>query len=207
MSPVMAQIRLLRPAILETRAATGGGEAVIRFQPGPIFTGSPADYWAPLNWLILDNNDKDLGSSGPLLVDVPGATPSALVVASGKDGNGYLLDRDYFGGISDPVASSHLSDFSITQAAATYQTNQGTYVALRASRSMLSAFRISATNPPAIVSGWSVSCNGAARLSSRRPMARITQSCGWSAPKAINGYMVTMATLAMLFTLVAARTN
>ena len=138
-----------------------GGEAVIRFQPGPIFTGSPADYWAPLNWLTLDNNDKDLGSSGPLLVDVPGATPSALVVASGKDGNGYLLDRNYFGGISDPVASSHLSDFSITQAAATYRTNQGTYVALRASRgSMLSAFRITATNPPAIVTGWSVTRNG-----------------------------------------------
>ena len=138
-----------------------GGEAVIRFQPGPIFTGSPADYWAPLNWLSLDNNDKDLGSSGPLLVDVPGATPSALVVAIGKDGNGYLLDRNYFGGISDPVASSHLSDFSITQAAATYRTNQGTYVALRASRgSMLSAFRITATNPPAIVTGWSVTRNG-----------------------------------------------
>ena len=58
------------------------------------------------------------------------------------------------------MASSHLSDFSITQAAATYRTNQGTYVALRASRSMLSAFRISATNPPAIVTGWSVSRNG-----------------------------------------------
>ena len=24
-----------------------GGEAVIRFQPGPIFSGSPADYWVP----------------------------------------------------------------------------------------------------------------------------------------------------------------
>ena len=137
-----------------------GGEAVIRFQPGPIFTGSPDDYWAPVNWLTLDNNDKDLGSSGPLLVDVPGATPSALVVAIGKDGNAYLLDRSHLGGISDPVASSHLSDFSITQAAATYRTNQGTYVAFRASRSMLSALRITATNPPAIVSGWSVSRNG-----------------------------------------------
>ena len=88
-----------------------GGEAVIRFQPGPIFTGSPADYWAPLNWLTLDNNDKDLGSCGPLLVDVPGATPSALVVAIGKDGNAYLLDRNDLGGISEPVASSHLSNF------------------------------------------------------------------------------------------------
>ena len=87
-----------------------GGEAVIRFQPGPIFTGSPDDYWAPLNWLTLDNNDKDLGSSGPLLVDVPGATPSALVVAIGKDGNAYLLDRSHLGGISQPVASSHVSN-------------------------------------------------------------------------------------------------
>src|SRR5215467_4615588 len=137
-----------------------GGEAVIRFQRGPIFTGSPDDYWAPLNWLTLDNNDKDLGSSGPLLVDVPGATPSSLVVASGKDGNAYLLDRSHLGGISPPVASSHLSNFEVYQAAATYRTNQGTYVALRASRSMLSAFRITATNPPAIVSGWSVSRNG-----------------------------------------------
>ena len=137
-----------------------GGEAVIRFQPGPIFTGSPDDYWAPLNWLILDNNDKDLGSSGPLLVDVPGATPSALVVASGKDGNAYLLDRNYFGGISDPVASSHVFNGFITQAAATYRTNQGTYVAFRASGGMLSACRITATNPPAIVTGWSVSRNG-----------------------------------------------
>ena len=25
-----------------------GGEAVIRFQPGPIFSGSPSDYWAPI---------------------------------------------------------------------------------------------------------------------------------------------------------------
>ena len=138
----------------------GGGEAVIRFQPGPIFTGSPADYWAPLNWLTLDNEDKDLGSCGPLLVDVPGATPSALVVAFGKDGNAYLLDRNHLGGISAPVASSHLSDASIKQAAATYRTNQRTYVAFRATQITLKAFRITATNPPAIVSRWSVDGNG-----------------------------------------------
>ena len=123
-----------------------GGEAVIRFQPGPIFTGSPADYGAPLDWLTLDNKDQDLGSCGPLLVDVPGATPTALVVTIGKDGDGRLLDRNYLGGISHPVASSHLSNFEVYQAAATYRTNQGTFVAVRADRSMLSAFRITATN-------------------------------------------------------------
>ena len=77
-----------------TGGTWGGGEAVIRLQPGPVFSGSTNDYWAPTNWFTLDNSDTDLGGSGPVLVDVPGATPSALVVALGKDGNAYLLNRD-----------------------------------------------------------------------------------------------------------------
>ena len=27
-----------------------GGEAIIRLQAGPVFTGQPTDYWAPTNW-------------------------------------------------------------------------------------------------------------------------------------------------------------
>jgi PQQ enzyme repeat len=140
----------------------GGGEAVIRFLPGPIFTGSPSDYWAPTNWLELDTNDADLGGCGALLVDVPDATPSHLVVALGKDGNAYLLNRDNLGGITAPIASSNVSDSSIIQAAVTYRTKQGTYVAFRASSTTLSAFRITATNPPGIVTAWSVSQPGRA---------------------------------------------
>jgi hypothetical protein len=137
-----------------------GGEAVIRFEPGPIFSGNPSDYWAPTNWLQLDNSDLDLGGSGPLLVDVPGATPSSLIVALGKDGNGYLLNRGNLGGISAPIASVQESLSYIIQAAATYRTNQGTYVALRAAGDKLRTFRITATSPPTIVSGWSLSRNG-----------------------------------------------
>jgi hypothetical protein len=134
-----------------------GGEAVIRFQPGSIFSGDPSDYWAPLNWLDLDNWDFDLGGCGPLLVDVPGATPSRLVVALGKDTQGYLLNRDNLGGISLPVWQDSVNPANSTiQAAASYRTEQGTYVALRATREKLSTFRITATNPPTIVSGWSV---------------------------------------------------
>ena len=134
-----------------------GGEAVIRFQPGPIFTGSPADYWVPLNWFDLDNRDLDLGGSGPLLVEVPGATPSSLVVALGKDGNAYLLDRGNLGGIAAPVASSRLSDNAIIQAAVSYRTNQGTYVAFRVfPGNHFGAFRITATNPPMIIDEWGV---------------------------------------------------
>jgi len=136
------------------------GEAIIRLQPGPIFSGLPSDYWAPTNWQSLDNSDTDLGGSGPVLLDVPGAMPSSLVLALGKDGNAYLLNRSNLGGVSAPVASSHVSSSSIIQAAATYRTSQGTYVAFRAKSSSLSTFRITATNPPTIVSAWSVSRDG-----------------------------------------------
>ena len=136
-----------------------GGEAIIRFQPGPVFSGLSSDFWAPTNWMTLDSGDADLGGSGPLIVDVPGANPSALVVALGKDGNAYLLDWANLGGIGAPLAMAHVSGSAIIQAAATYQTTQGTYVVLN-SGANLTAFRITATAPPAITNIWSVSQNG-----------------------------------------------
>src|SRR5205809_1983722 len=66
-----------------------GGEAIIRLQAGPIWTGQPTDYWAPTNWLSLDNGDTDLGGVSATVIDVPGATPSQLVLALGKDRNAY----------------------------------------------------------------------------------------------------------------------
>jgi outer membrane protein assembly factor BamB len=138
----------------------GGGEAVIRLQPGPMFSGNPVDYWSPTNWFDLDGHNQDLGSSGPLLVDVPGASPSNLVVAMGKGDTAYLLDRSNLGGITDPVASSQITDCCnlLRQAAATYHTNQGTYVAFRPHGARLSTFLITATSPPQIdtANGWSV---------------------------------------------------
>ena len=86
----------------------GGSEAVIRLQPGPIFSGNPTDYWAPTNWFNLDQVDTDLGGVSATLVDVPGATPSQLVLALGKDSKAYLLNRNNLGGISTPVASANL---------------------------------------------------------------------------------------------------
>src|SRR5438046_10315053 len=81
-----------------------GGEAIIRLQAGPIWTGQPTDYWAPINWFSLDNSDADLGGVSTTLIDVPGATPSQLILALGKDGNAYLLNRNNLAGIAAPVA-------------------------------------------------------------------------------------------------------
>src|SRR5213595_1042634 len=109
-----------------------GGEAIIRLQAGPTWTGQPTDYWAPINWFSLDNSDADLGGVSATLIDVPGATPSQLVLALGKDGNAYLLNRNNLGGIAAPVASLSVDGTIRGQSSATYHTSQGTYFVFRA---------------------------------------------------------------------------
>lgn len=137
----------------------GGGEAILRFQPNLVLTNGGTNYWAPTNWSSLDDEDLDIGGSGPLIVNVPGATPSQLVVALGKDGNCYLLNRTNLGGISAPVASAHVAGSSIIQAAATYTTSKGTYVVFANSDNLYS-LRIGPTNPPSITNVWTESENG-----------------------------------------------
>jgi hypothetical protein len=140
----------------------GGGEAILRFQTGPAFSNLTNDYWAPTNWSSLDTGDTDIGGTGPLVVDVPGANPSALVVALGKDGNAYLLNRTNLGGISVPLAQAHVSSTAIIQAAATYRTGLGTYVVFCGStnQNQLTALRIIPGNPPTITNVWTKSENG-----------------------------------------------
>jgi len=75
-------------------------EGIFRLDPGPTFTTSAADYFAPYNWATLDSGDVDLSGSGPLVIDAPALTPSALVMAQGKDGYLYLVDRSNLGGIA-----------------------------------------------------------------------------------------------------------
>src|ERR1044071_1370528 len=137
-----------------------GGEGIIRLQAGPIFSGSPTDYWVPTNWLSLDNGDTDLGGCGAVLMDVPGATPSQLALALGKDGNGYLLNRNNLGGITAPVASANVGVAIRGQSAASYRTNNGKYFVFRDGSTAISAYRVTATNPPTIVPAWSVSQSG-----------------------------------------------
>ena len=139
-----------------------GGEAIIRVQAGPTWTGEPTDYWAPANWLNLDNTDSDLGGINATLITVPGATPSQLVLALGKDGNAYLVDRNNLGGISAPVAQANVfAGGNRGTSAVTYRTNQGTYFAFHNDTGgPIAAYRITETNPPMIVGAWRVSQSG-----------------------------------------------
>jgi hypothetical protein len=131
-----------------------GGEAIIRLQGGPVWSGQPADYWAPTNWLNLDNGDLDLGGFSATLIDVPGATPSQLVLALSKESKAYLLNRNNLGGIAAPVASVDVGTTVRGQSAATYQTNQGTYFVFHTENTDVVVYKITATNPPTIVPAW-----------------------------------------------------
>src|SRR5438874_6431901 len=132
-----------------------GGEAIIRLQAGPVWTGQTTDYWAPTNWLSLDNGDTDLGGVSATVIDVPGATPSQLVLALGKDHNAYLVNRNNLGGITAPVAQANVSSAQNKgTSAVTYRTSQGTYIAFHNEGNAISAYKVTATNPPTIVSAW-----------------------------------------------------
>src|SRR5882724_10289971 len=120
-----------------------GGEAIIRLQAGPLWTGQPTDYWAPTNWFQLDNIDFDLGGVSATVIDVPGATPSQLVLALGKDQNAYLVNRNNLGGIASPVAQASVSGtVNRGTSAVTYHTSQGTYFAFHNDGNAISAYKV-----------------------------------------------------------------
>lgn len=147
-----------------------GGEAILRLGPGATFSGQTADFFTPSNWLALDASDLDVGGSGPVLIDVPGATPSQLVVALGKNGVAYLLDRTNLGGIGtgdgfvgEGLQSMRVSSGQIINAAAAYTAASGTYVVFNTSGNGLGcpaipgnlvALRIGAAAPPTIDVAW-----------------------------------------------------
>jgi hypothetical protein len=60
---------------------------------------SVPDFFTPSNQLSLRNGDLDLGSGGPMVLDIvdTSGTTHHLLTQAGKDSNLYLLDRDNLG--------------------------------------------------------------------------------------------------------------
>ncbi|HXX66145.1 MAG TPA: hypothetical protein VEK07_03135, partial [Polyangiaceae bacterium] len=84
-----------------------GGEAVLRLTPPtPTFTATSANAFYPTAWANYDANDSDLGGANPIVFDMPGAPVPHLVVALGKDGILYLLDRDDLGGEGNALSTT-----------------------------------------------------------------------------------------------------
>ena len=148
----------------------GGGEAVIRFagSAGASFSGATTDFFAPTDWQKLDSNDKDLGSSSPLVLDVPGATPSRVILQWGKPTTAYLLAPSNLGGIGDGfVHQDGVANGETATAPASYTTPKGTFVVANApcpAGGTVTALAVSATSPPKLSAAWCADQHGAGVL-------------------------------------------
>jgi len=111
-------------------------EGIFRLAAGPTFSNQTTDYFALNDWLADDCGDTDLSGSGPLVIDAPAMTPSALVLGQGKDGYLYLVDRADLGGIATAahtagVGAIHASSGEISNGSAWATVGGTTYVVLR----------------------------------------------------------------------------
>lgn len=140
-----------------------GGEAVIRLSPELTVSRQPRDYFAPADWHELDQRDLDLGGSNPILFDAGGR---ALLLALGKDGNAYLLDRNNLGGIGGALAQIAASTSPIRTGPAVFPGPGGMFVALEGSgaqcsnRGDLAVLKIVTEPKPAITTAWCGEPNG-----------------------------------------------
>jgi hypothetical protein len=140
------------------------GEAVIRFGADLKPPTSPRDFFAPANWKTLDDNDEDIGGTSPLPIDLQDHTGGArLVLALGKDGKAYLLNRDNLGGIGGALAVKQVARGPIITAPAVYPVTDGAMVAFAGygsdcpsgtSTSRLIVLKIQAHPSPTISTAW-----------------------------------------------------
>ena len=99
---------------------------------------------------------------------LPGATPSELVLALGKDGKAYVLDRANLGGIGGSVVAKKVSADPIRTAPAAFPAGNEMRVALqgrgtgcpRGTSGDLTVIAIAAGAPPTLSVAWCAALKG-----------------------------------------------
>ena len=140
------------------------GEAVIRLAPDLRRSTDKIDFFAPSDWRALDSRDADLGGTNPIPLDLPtsGGTQK-LIIALGKDGKAYLLDRNNLGGIGRALIAQAVAQASILGAPAAYPSPDGVAVAFagtgaqcpsRTSGTGITVLNIQAGSPPNMMTAW-----------------------------------------------------
>ena len=141
------------------------GEAIIRLLPGLARSTNTQDYFTPANWKILDNEDLDLGGTQALPLDVAsGSTAVPRVLALGKDGNAYLINRSNLGGTGGQLQIVKVSNSVIITAPAVYSTAKTTLVTFTnyadAGACGGNAITTLRVTPSAIATAWCAPFNG-----------------------------------------------
>jgi uncharacterized protein (TIGR03437 family) len=102
------------------QAAARYDESVLHLSPAPGL--SVTDQFTPFNRVDLDQTDKDLGSSGALLLPNDAGSPAhpQVLFVSGKEGRMYLLDRQSLGGVQVGSDSSALASLPVLNSQPTF---------------------------------------------------------------------------------------
>jgi outer membrane protein assembly factor BamB len=108
------------------------GEGVFRLGPDLAHTSDPRDFFAPGNWKSLDEDDLDMSGVGPLPIDL--SDGSRRVLALGKDGKAYLLDRENLGGVGGQIAIARAAGTAIITGPAFYPVAGRVFVTYQARR-------------------------------------------------------------------------
>jgi len=140
------------------------GEAIIRLGLDLKRSQDTRDFFAPSDWKSLDSADLDLGGVGALPLDVRDPDgKTALLLALGKDGKAYLLDRSNLGGIGGARDVARVARNPIRTAPAVLPTQNGSYVALEGngagcpngvSNAGLTVLKIEAHPAPKVSTAW-----------------------------------------------------
>jgi hypothetical protein len=142
------------------------GEAIVRLHPGLAHSDDTHDFFTPSNWKDLDNSDQDLGGTEALPIDIKTTNKTKRVIAFGKDGKAYLVDRNNLGGIGGEIESTQVANGSIRTAPVVYETGSGTLVGFtnsgtsHCSGSNLTMLVIQATGTSPIQFAWCTPYNG-----------------------------------------------
>jgi hypothetical protein len=119
---------------------TGGGgahqdsEEVVHVTDLGVLNRTNANIYYPGNWNRLDASDLDFGSSSPVYLALPGATPANYIGAATKDGTFYLLDSANLGGMDGHKVMLTIADggMSLHTVLGAYTSTTGAHVMLQA---------------------------------------------------------------------------
>ena len=143
------------------------GEAVLRLGPDLAPPVPPRAAFAPADWRQLDAADLDLAGANPMPVDLAGRR---LILALGKDGKAYLLDRDALGGIGGALDAMPAASEPIRTGPASWTAPGGAFVAFAGAGAScpfgrggagLTVLRIAAAGRGGITTAWCAALDGA----------------------------------------------
>jgi hypothetical protein len=147
------------------------GEAVFRLSPDLRRSVDKRDFFAPSDWRALDQRDADLGGTGPIPFDVPSRnSKQSFLLALGKDGRAYVLDRNNLGGIGGSLVAQSVSPAPIRTAPATFSTDDAAFVAFQGPGTHcqgsqrgrgLTVLKIGPGSPPTMSTAWCADPRGA----------------------------------------------